>query len=255
MNTYSHRRVNIFPSDEVISCAECDALLEAYLDAELANMNVKYYYAKVWQHLQHCRRCAIYHDWLYRMLSQRTTTSPRSPAYRNQVDLSFLPFPQSQPEHVSAEPAYHTHLRSALLGEPFQLRIVFPWEYLQHQCRRLTQTSADAAWADAPLLSPCLLLKQRISLPEQNLLVKLIAYPLSTRLSLVRLQATLSTLAFSHTNLQVQLQWGKITRIVQVPPTGKADLGLIRLSLLPTPGTTVDQPEDNIFAITFESTP
>lgn len=253
MKTYPYPRVSVSSSDEVISCAECDALLEVYLDAELANVNVKYYYTKVWQHLQRCRCCATYHDWLYTVLSQGPAASPFLRSYRNPVRLSFLPFHQPQPMAAAATPAYHTYLRSALLGEPFLLRIAFSSTYLQEQCQRLIQVAYGTAVAAEYSPSPCLLLKQWIPMPEQDLLIKLIAYPLSARLGLVRLQATLSTTSFAATTLQVHLQWGKVNRVAKVTDTGKADLGPVPLIPLTTPEPARNPSEEKVFALTVES--
>lgn len=241
MNVHQQQRVRIFPSTETISCAACNDLLAHYLDAELAHLNVKHLYAEVWQHLQQCHSCATYHDWLYTVLRHGAATAPLS-AHQPPLDLAFLPFPPP-PAAVGAAPAWRTYLRPALLGEPFLLRISFAPAYLQAQLQLLTQAASPA---------PRALLTQRLVLPTQELAINLVAHPLVLRLGLVRLQATFSATPAPPTGLEVQLQWGQLTRVAAITNHGEANLGPVLLTPVPSlPDTPLTEEQ---FAITFAAT-
>lgn len=245
MNILEHCRVNVFPSNEAISCALCNELLELYLEAELANINVKNAYSKIWRHLQTCESCAVYHDWLYVRLRKSSSAGALSPA--SSKDLSFLPFHQPQTAHVATEPGWHMYLRPRLLGEPFLLRFSFSPTYLQAQSALLTAELAPATLVAQQPLSPHTLLKQQIPLIERNVVIEILAYPLAAALGLVRLQAIVVTPTWLFTKLQATLQWREIERVVKLTEGGTAELGLV--SLAPEP---LLNPAEHIFAVTFE---
>jgi len=247
MNISPHCRAIIFPADEVISCAVCNELLDIYLDAELANINVKHAYSEIWQHLQTCESCAIYYGWLYTLL-QKTPASPLSRVDCKQFDLSFMPFCQPPPIPVATQPAWHMYLRPRLLGEPFLLRFSFSVDYLQSQLALFTPDPLQATAAAKHPRPPCTLLKQYITLTEQKIVVKMLASPLSVHLGLVHLQATFTATPALVAKLQAKLVWGKRERIVWLTETGAADLGPVLLPLEPP----VNRSED-ILAVTFEA--
>ena len=255
MNTYFLHRINPFAADDLLSCAACDELLAAYLDAELANRNVKHEYRRVWQHLQTCRCCAAYHDWLYTVLRQSPAALAR-PSHHD-AHFAFLPFRQAQPVHGAPAPAWQMHLRSALLGEPLLLRIAFAPAYLHHLRQQLTRDAALDVHAatcepESPLV-PRLLAKQLVPVAAQELLIKIVAYPLSRRLRLVRLQATLSAPSVFPV-LRAQLQWGRLVRLVSVSANGEADLGVV--SLAPTHSLeAADLRSADHFVVTIEAMP
>lgn len=258
MNTYFHHRINPFAADDVLSCAACDELLAAYLDAELANRNVKHEYATVWRHLQTCRCCAAYHDWLYRVFRQSPAPVAAARTYRRHEHGAFSPVRPAEPMYSALTPAWQTSLRSALLGEPLLLRIAFTPAYLHDLHQQLTQDGLCDTPAAMPATvappTPRLLAKQLVAVAEENLLIKIIAYPLSRRLRLVRLQAILSAMSRFPGALRAQLQWGRLVRLVSVTASGEADLGVVSLAPERRSEAAVPRPADR-FVVTIEAMP
>jgi len=250
MKIFPHCRVIIFPSNEVISCAVCNDLLDLYLEAELANINVKHAYSKIWQHLQTCESCADYHAWLYRLLKKRTALTSLSALCENQLDVSFLPFCPPQTTQAVTDPGWHTYLRPRLLGEPFLLRFSFAPAYLQTQLALLASDPGHVMVAAEHPRPPHTILQQTIPLPEQEVIVKLFVYPLAGQPSAVRLQANLVATALPYAKLQAKLQWGGIERVVRITERGEANLGPVSLA----PGPAFKRTED-IFELTFEGSP
>ena len=58
MSNDNHCRFSSFTQEaDNITCAECNELLDAYIEAVFAKVDVRFHYPTLWRHLQACESC------------------------------------------------------------------------------------------------------------------------------------------------------------------------------------------------------
>jgi len=242
MSNTNHRRFNSFSRNgAAVTCAKCDELLDAYLTTERANGDVRFYYPAIWEHLQTCKRCQHHYQTAKTLLYQPASTTP-PPLLPS---LPFLKLTQA----AQGEPSpWRIYLGSALLGEPFCVRLTFALAYLQ-QCLTFSPLPhpTTALEAEATSAQERLLLRESIQLSEQVLVAQVVALWSAANQDFVQLQAALISLQPLAVSLEATLQWGALIRSCAVSRAGEVELG--EAPLAPLQAASI--PPDAVFAITF----
>lgn len=222
-----------------VTCEECQALLDVYVDAERAGRAVRRHYPDLWHHLQTCADCAEVHDLLLEALE---------PAAEDALE----PLPRLQPPRLSfLEPAapeapWHVRLRSRLAGAPFGLTFTLTPAHLQDLLAPAQPLPARTRRAGRP--EPIVLLAGAVPLGGGQVGVEVIAVPDAQPPKRLELRATIAGTAPLPEHLWATLRWGDETRAGAVDEQGQADLGEMPLAAL---RAALDA-DDQVFEVTFE---
>lgn len=231
-----------------VTCQECEALLDVYVDAELANEGARRRYPLLWQHLQDCAECAAAHNLLFETLAQemqgelQTVPQPEPTGHFHDVQqkLSFL-------ESPATDVPWTARLRSRLAGAPFGLTFTLSPAYVQDLFTSAPPLPAGTRGAGEPLQS-LPLLAHSIPLGDGQVAVELIATRDDQDPERLHLRATIVGTTTLPANLWAVLTWGDHRYAGPVDRQGQADLGKVPLDLL----RVVLEAEKRIFEITFE---
>jgi hypothetical protein len=210
--------------ESAMSCEECQAVLDLYLDEVLEGHEGRSMYPAVWQHLQTCAHCREAYDLLIDTLTrERRGELPRL-RHRVAPRLSFL-----RPH--SADAPWTTRLRSRLAGAPFGLAFSFNLAYLQ---TLLSPPVAVPARMEKPISSPAthLLLSDTVPVGEQTLAVEVMATRHPEQPDRLVLQALIIGSASLPESLGARLTWAGQTRTALVDADGQVDFGEVSLANL-----------------------
>lgn len=232
MSNDPHCRLNnLRPEAEVITCAQCDELLDAYLDAAIAQLDVSARYPALWRHLQTCASCAHHYHTLSTILYPDQPTQP-PPLVLEPLDLPFLSLTQPPlPEEVQYP--WQIHLGSGLLGEPLQLRFTFSPAYLQ-QCLTDTAQQEPATSPEANKNAQLVrsLLQEQLRFGQQSMLVDVRALSLADQKDAVHIQATLTGSHPLPDGIWATLHWGGQASTCRLNNRGEASFGAVPLAAL-----------------------
>jgi len=207
-----------------LSCEECEAVLDLYVDDELRGRHVRRSYPLVWRHLQICTCCREAYNLLVDTLNrERQKELPPLP-HRVAPRLSCL-----QPRLASAP--WITHLRPRIAGAPFGLAFSFNLSYLR---TLLSPPLPAAARTEEPFLSSAthLLLSDTIPIGPQTLAVEVTGTRRPERPDYLALQAIITGSAPLPAHLWATLTWAGQTRSGPVDAQGQVDLGEVSLATL-----------------------
>jgi hypothetical protein len=209
---------------EDTACGECEALLDVYVEAELAGQDVQQRYPTLWGHLQSCDACAVAHDLLFETLARerRGALEPLPPAPLPR--LSFL-------EPPAPDAPWAVRLRSRLTGAPFGITFTLSPAYLRSFLTAPQPLPARTRQADR-VVEPRVLLADTVSLGEGVVAVEVTAIPDERDPDRLHLRATIAGPGDLPRHLWAVLRWGDETRSGAVDAQGQVDLGQVSLAAL-----------------------
>jgi hypothetical protein len=237
MNNATHRTYHNFMSAEHILCEACAHLLDAYLAAECSIAEIRQVHPEIWCHLQICKRCANHYELAHKLLRESHRQPPHHMPDAKPIELPFLRFHQEQAKEQAKDTAqqpWQVFLRSRLFNEPFLLRFSLSSRYLQKFFRHVTAFATRPANAtrNQQMLPAHILLIDRIPLYQQEIIAKIIVFPIREQSDCWRLQAVLTSTKPLPAQLQATLHWGALVRTCFVTASGEADLGGIDVKAL-----------------------
>ena len=223
---------------EYILCEACAHLLDTYLSAERSMVDIRQVLPEIWRHLQTCKRCANHYELAYKLLRENYLQPPRHTPDAKSIELPFLRFHQEQANDAAQLP-WQVFLRSQLFNEPFLLRFSFSLRYLQKFFRHVNAfaTRQTNATRNQKTLPAHILLIDHISLYQQEIIAKIIVFPILEQIDCWRLKAVLTSTKPLPPQLQATLHWGALVRTCLVTASGEADLGGIDSNALPHKST------------------
>jgi hypothetical protein len=205
-------------------CEECEALLDLYVNDELAGYYVRHLYPLAWRHLQTCIRCRQAHDLIADTLRRERAGELPAVPNRETRPLSFLPV-------YSADTPWIARLRPRVGGAPFGLVFSFNLSYLRTLLSPpipvavRTEEARDSS-------ATRLLLSDAVSVGEQKLAVEVTATQHPSRPEYLDLQAIITSSATLPEKLWARLTWADQTRSAPVDVQGQVDFGEVSLTKL-----------------------
>ena len=203
-------------------CADCESLLDVYVDDERSGRDVHRLYPPVWRHLRSCARCREARDLLVEALDDHRS-EPAPSAARSMVQrLSFL-----QPPPPDAP--WQTHLRPRLAGAGFHLTFSLNLSYLKTSLSAPAPLAARADELRAPTYTH-LLLYDTIPVGEQTLAVEVTARHLPNQPDHLALLASVTGSSGLPARLRAVLTWAGQSRAAPVDADGQVDFGKVALT-------------------------
>jgi hypothetical protein len=183
---------------ESLSCDECEARLEFYVDAERRGEPVDRTFHAVWEHLRTCPSCQT----SYQLLKAGLEVDAVPDAGAERSSSRSLPFLASR----SADGLWYKHAGSRLLGGPIRFDYHFQAAYVQ---QRLSQSQPATLGLRGEVLKPgkrAMIVTDPISLGDRNVVVEISAERLPDP-NLVRLEIELTSSIALPERLWVHLRW------------------------------------------------
>ncbi len=150
------------PPSARLDCAECDGVLEFYVDAEARGKNVRKHWPRIWKHLKSCKRCRL----SYQLLIGSAPEDPL-PEFNRPV-VSALSLALLQPPAGDAR--WTKHVRPRVGGGPLNFGLAIQAAHLR---QRLDVSRPSVPVRGAPAARPkALVLSDTIPLGDRDVMVK-----------------------------------------------------------------------------------
>ncbi len=179
-----------------LSHAECEALLEFYVDSEQRGETARELYPSVWNHLQSCEQCRL----SYVLLSEASVPGPVEPALQPSAPLAFdLPFLT----HSQKDAAWISHVSSRVGGGPLRFDITLGPAWIKSI---FAPPSAQFQYKGSAETHRALLFSKILSVGTRKVDVKLWVQELGDP-AYVQLQVLLASSAPLPEPLRVVIRW------------------------------------------------
>ena len=212
------------PNESPLTCDECDAVLDQFVDGELDGPPTSDLSQRVWSHLRNCARCQLSYSLLVDTLVQESAHQLPDIQLPANLPLSFLVQP-------SSEMPWTVRLRSQLTNSSFGLTISFGLAYL----RTLLAPPQLLVRAEyTPTTSPTthVLLSDQIMIGDQLLAVEVSAIREPQRPDWLTVQSVLAGAEASLTNVWAKLTWAGDVHLAPVNANGVSNLGEVSIQAL-----------------------
>ncbi len=160
--------ISALPSDHPhteLDHAECEGMLEFYVDSEIRGEKAQALYPAVWRHLQGCGTCRLSYALIAEALRQPPSLSKS--AYQAQANPLTSPFPKL----AVPGSAWTKHMRSSIGGASLAFGLVIPRLYLKQQLA--TSSLGVARSEETSLIGRSLLLFESFILGRREIDVEL----------------------------------------------------------------------------------
>lgn len=224
------------PDEPQLTCEECDAVLDHFIDDELNGQTAESLSRRVRAHLKDCTQCQLSYVLLFDTLVQDSAgqlTEIQQPA---DLPLSFLDRPNDETPWIA-------RLQSQLAGSSFGLTISFSLSYLR---TLLAPPQLLVRAEHTPTNSPTthLLLSDQVAIGDQLLAVEVTATREPQRADWLTIQSVIAGPEAPLAHLRAKLTWAGETHLARVDANGTSNFGEVPLQALHS--------ESHDFEVAFE---